>query len=133
MQKQEESRISDELDKKKISNVSVLEAPTVPGVPFKTNRSLTVLLGLGMGLLLGFGCAIVAEFFRETVHTPRELEALTGVPVVGTLALNSKRPQQLNLKELNPQEETRTPPVELGEDYVVEFMKGRSKAVYTKY
>lgn len=133
VQKQEESRISDELDKKKISNVSLLEAPTVPRIPFKTNRSLTILLGLGMGLLLGFGCAVIAEFFRETVHTPRELEALTGIPVVGTLSLNSKRPQQLNLRELDPLEENRTPPVELGEDYVIEFMKGKNKAVYTKY
>jgi uncharacterized protein involved in exopolysaccharide biosynthesis len=35
-QKQEESRISDELDKQKISNVSILEAPTAPSVPSKT-------------------------------------------------------------------------------------------------
>lgn len=84
-QKQEESRISDALDKQKISNVSIAEYPTVPRVPYKSNRLLTVLLGLGTGLMLGFGSAMTAEFFRETIHTPRELEALTGFPVLATM------------------------------------------------
>ena len=37
-QKQEESRISDELDKQKISNISIAEAATIPRVPNKANR-----------------------------------------------------------------------------------------------
>ena len=82
--KQEESRIADELDKQKISNVTIAEAPTVPRVPYKSNRLLTALVGLGLGLMLGLGCAVTAEFFRETIHTPRELEGLTGAPVLAT-------------------------------------------------
>jgi uncharacterized protein involved in exopolysaccharide biosynthesis len=92
--KQEESRIADELDKQKISNVTIAEAPTVPRVPYKTNRPLTVLLGLVFGLLLGLGCAVVAEFFRETVHTPRELEALTGYSVLATISWQAS-PEEL--------------------------------------
>ena len=82
--KQEESRIADELDKQKISNVTIAEAPTVPRVPYKSNRLLTALVGLGLGLMLGLGGAVTAEFFRETVHTPRELEGLSGAPVLAT-------------------------------------------------
>ena len=123
-QKQEESRISDELDKQKISNVSIAEAPTVPRVPYKTNRSLTVILGLAMGLLLGVGCAITAEFFRETVHTPRELEAFAGVPVLTTIPLASKRDRPINLeiRESPPNEEYF---LDMGaeEHYTVEFLE----------
>jgi uncharacterized protein involved in exopolysaccharide biosynthesis len=104
-QKQEQARISDELDKQKISNVSILESPTVPRVPYKTNRPLTALLGAAMGLLLGLGCAVVAEFFRETVHTPRELEVLTGVPVVATIPLG-KAPKSLFSAVADDEEET---------------------------
>ncbi len=133
-QKQEESRISDELDKQKISNVSILEAPTVPRVPFKTNRPLTVLLGVGMGLLLGFGCAVVAEFFRETIHTPRELEALTGLPVVATVSLNSRQPRRLNLRTYRRADEQDDFPAveEREEDYLIEFMNSRTQSVYSK-
>lgn len=133
-QKQEQSRISDELDKQKISNVSILETPTVPRIPYKTNRPLTVLLGVGMGLLLGFGCAVVAEFFRETVHTPRELEALTGIPVVATVPLNSKRPRRLNLRtHKQAAESDRSSAKEPDKDYLIEFIDSDHQSVYSKH
>jgi len=134
-QKQEESRISDELDKQKISNVSIAEAPTVPRVPYKTNRPLTVVLGLVMGLLLGVGCAITAEFFRDTVHTPRELEAFTGIPVLATITRHSKHNGQVNL------EFPESPPAEddddfftldADEDYTVEFLEAGSRTAYSR-
>ncbi len=97
-QKKEESRISDELDRQKISNVSIAEAATVPRVPNKTSRSLTIATGIIMGLILGIGCAVASEFFRETIHTPGELEALTGLPVVATVPINSRRLRHLNFR-----------------------------------
>lgn len=131
-QKQEESRISDELDKQKISNVSIAEAPTVPRVPYKTNRPLTVLLGLGMGLLLGFGCAITAEFFRETVHTPRELEAFAGVPVLATMPLRSKHNRQANLEFREPPPDDDFFYSKSDEDYTVEFLDAGNRAIYSR-
>jgi uncharacterized protein involved in exopolysaccharide biosynthesis len=97
-QKQEESRISDELDKQKISNVTIAESAAIPRVPNKTSRPVTVAIGLILGLILGLGCAVIAEFFRETIHTPNELEALTGLPVVATVPINSTRLRQLNFR-----------------------------------
>ena len=130
-QKQEESRISDELDKQKISNVSILEAPTVPGVPYKNNRPLTALLGAGMGLLLGIGCAVVAEFFRETVHTPRELEALTGLPVLATISLHSREVRQLNFSS-QPIDEDFTG-AKSNDHIYIEFLDSNKQADYSKY
>ena len=108
--KQEESRIADELDKQKISNVTIAEAPTVPRVPYKSNRLATALIGLGLGLMLGLGGAVTAEFFRETVHTPRELEVLTGVPVLATF------PHQSSFETLSGVEGEFEDAFERGED-----------------
>lgn len=83
--KQEEARIADELDQKKITNVSVAEAPVQPQLPSKPNRPLNLMLGVFLGLLLSAGSVFTVELMRETVNTPRELEALTGDPVLASL------------------------------------------------
>ncbi len=83
--KQEESRIADEMDQNKITNVSLAEAPVQSQLPSKPNRPLNLLLGLVMGVLVSLGCAITAEFFRESIETPRELELSSGSQVLATI------------------------------------------------
>jgi uncharacterized protein involved in exopolysaccharide biosynthesis len=83
--KQEEARIADEMDQNKITNVSIAEAPVQPQLPAKPNRPLNLLLGVFLGLLLSVGSVITVELLRETVNTPRELESLTGAPVLASL------------------------------------------------
>jgi uncharacterized protein involved in exopolysaccharide biosynthesis len=83
--KQEESRIADELDQNKITNVSLAEVPVQPQLPSKPNRPLNLVLGIVLGALIGLGSAITAEFFRESVETPRELELSAGGQVLATI------------------------------------------------
>jgi len=83
--KQEEARIADALDQQKITNVSIAEAPTVQRLPVKPNRPLTLALGLLLAAFVSVGGAISADYMRDTVHTPHELETLTGSPVVATI------------------------------------------------
>lgn len=83
--KEEEARITDELDQNKITNVSVAEAPIQPQLPVKPNRPMNLLLGVFLGVLLSLGSVLVAEFMRDTVLTPRELEVLTGKRVLASL------------------------------------------------
>ena len=83
--KQEEARITDELDQKKITNVALAETPIVQRTPVKPNRLLTLALGLFLALFVSLCAVFVAELFRDTVHTPRELELLAGIPVIATL------------------------------------------------
>src|SRR6267143_1665979 len=80
--KEEEARITDELDQNKITNVSVAEAPIQPQLPVKPNRPLNLILGVFLGALLSLGSVLIAEFMRDTVLTPRELEMLTGQRVL---------------------------------------------------
>lgn len=83
--KQEEARITDELDQNKITNVSLAEAPVQSELPSRPNRPLNLLLGVFLGAVVSVACVITAEFFRESVQTPRELEGLTGMQVLATV------------------------------------------------
>ena len=89
--KREEARIGDELDRQKITNVSIAEAPAVPLIPSSPNRSLNLVLGILVAAVLSLGTVFSAEMLGDTVHTPRQLEALTGSTVLATVPRNSGR------------------------------------------
>lgn len=94
--KQEESQIEDALDEKKITNITVAEAPIVPLTPNKSSRTLIGVLGLSIGLMLSFGTAFVGELLSETFHSPRELQAFTEYPVLATIPLQKSSQKELS-------------------------------------
>lgn len=83
--KREEARITQAMDKEKISNIEIAEAATVSYQPSSPNRRQTVALGFFLALFVGIGSALALEFMRDTVTTPEELETLTGHPVLAVL------------------------------------------------
>jgi uncharacterized protein involved in exopolysaccharide biosynthesis len=83
--KRDEALITAALDKQKISNVSIAETPTAPSLPSSPNRKLNLLLGLFLAGFLGLGSGIGAEFLRDTVYTPCELEGISKYPVLATV------------------------------------------------
>ena len=89
--KREEARIADELDRQKITNVSIAEAPAVPRIPSSPNRPLNLVLGVFVAAVLSLGAVFSAEMLGDTVHTPRQLEALTGSAVLATVPENSRK------------------------------------------
>ncbi len=88
--KEEESRITDELDQNKITNVSIAEAPVQPQLPVKPNRMINLILGLFLGGLISAGSVIARESVRDTVNTPRELERLTQQKVLAAVPRSSR-------------------------------------------
>ena len=89
--KREEAGIADELDRQKITNVSIAEVPTPAQLPSSPNRLLNLALGLVLAAFLGLGSVFSAELLNDRVHTPRQLEALTGAPVLATVPENSRK------------------------------------------
>jgi succinoglycan biosynthesis transport protein ExoP len=89
--KREEARIADELDRQKITNVSIAETATVPQLPSSPNRPLNLLLGIVLAGFLSLGTVFSAEMLSDAVDTPRQLEALTGAMVLATVPEKSRR------------------------------------------
>jgi uncharacterized protein involved in exopolysaccharide biosynthesis len=89
--KREEARIADELDRQKITNVSIAEAPSAPRLPSSPNRPLNLVLGVFVAAILSLGTVFSAEMLGDTVHNPRQLEALTGATVLATVPENSRK------------------------------------------
>jgi uncharacterized protein involved in exopolysaccharide biosynthesis len=80
--KQEEARISDALDRTRITNVAIAQAP---GVSFEPHRSRSVLwlpVGLFVALALSLTLAFAVDAMSGTIRTPDELRAALDVPML---------------------------------------------------
>lgn len=89
--KREESRIADELDRQKITNVSIAELPTPAQLPTSPNRPLNLVLGVVLAAFLCVGSVISAELLDDRVYSARQLEALMGGPVLATVPANGRK------------------------------------------
>jgi uncharacterized protein involved in exopolysaccharide biosynthesis len=85
LRKQEEARISDELDRKRIVNVAIAEAATVPALPASPHWDLNLILGFALALLVSLALAFVVDYMDPSFRTPDEVEGYLGLPVLAAL------------------------------------------------
>jgi uncharacterized protein involved in exopolysaccharide biosynthesis len=97
LRKREETRISDALDRKRIINVAIAEAATVPSLP-SNHRSLTVLLGLLLATVTSVGLAFGSEYLDNTFRTPDEVRSLLNIPVLATMPQNGKNGATIHVR-----------------------------------
>jgi uncharacterized protein involved in exopolysaccharide biosynthesis len=84
LQKQEEARISDALDRNRIVNVAIAEAATVPALP--THSTLfTLLLGGLLATCLSLAAAYFANYLDPAFRTPQELYNTLNIPVLAAV------------------------------------------------
>jgi uncharacterized protein involved in exopolysaccharide biosynthesis len=88
LRKQEEARISDALDQKRIVNVAIAEAATVPALPSSPKWSLTLILGFLLALMTTVGLAFTADYLDPSFRTPDEVERYLDVPVLASIPKN---------------------------------------------
>jgi uncharacterized protein involved in exopolysaccharide biosynthesis len=83
----EESRIVDDMNIKKLSNVSVIENASVPIRPAKDKKRQYALLSVILGLGAALGLAYLREYVPQRLTTPLAAEKYLGLPVMVSIAL----------------------------------------------
>ena len=93
LHKQEEERISDQLDKRRIFNVSIVQAASVPALPVHSAPRYAV-YSVFLGLVCAFLAAVCADRLDPSLHTQDDAELIMGAPVLVVLRLqpNGTRP-----------------------------------------
>lgn len=81
LRKEEEARISDALDRQRISNVVVAEAATVPFKP-QGRRLWFVFLGGLLACLVSMLAGFAADYWNPSFRTPEEVQSFLGSPVL---------------------------------------------------
>jgi uncharacterized protein involved in exopolysaccharide biosynthesis len=79
--KSEEARITDALDAHRMVNVTVAEHPLVPALPSHSPLFFGALALIAM-MVASYGLIWSAECMDRTFHTPYQLEAYLGIPVL---------------------------------------------------
>jgi uncharacterized protein involved in exopolysaccharide biosynthesis len=87
LRKQEDARTADELDNRRILNVSIAQAAVVPVLP-KYSSALLVVLGVLLAVIVGLGSTFVAELLDPAFRTPDEVRELLELPVLASLPKN---------------------------------------------
>lgn len=69
----------------------VEQRATIPDKPISPKKSLNLLTGLGLGMILGIAFAAIRERLDNTVKDQNALEEMTGVGVIGTIPMDKER------------------------------------------
>ncbi len=67
------------------SNIKVVDQATPNNDVFRPKKSLNLIIGTLVGLLLGMGAALLRETVNQTVASVGELQSLSGLPVLATI------------------------------------------------
>jgi uncharacterized protein involved in exopolysaccharide biosynthesis len=83
--KAEEARIGDALDRTRIVNVALAEAPTVPALPSGFDRWLLLVGGFACAFLCGIGTTFALERVNPCFRTRHEIQEILDLPVLAAL------------------------------------------------
>jgi uncharacterized protein involved in exopolysaccharide biosynthesis len=83
--KQEETRIADALDRTRIANVALAEAPTVPQAPTASRRGVFLLAGGVLAFVMSVGVAYLRNLVNPCFRTPDDVCQVLDVPVLASL------------------------------------------------
>jgi uncharacterized protein involved in exopolysaccharide biosynthesis len=86
-EKRDQSQIADAMDQHGLMNVVVAQEPTVSYAPARPRPLVNAALGAMTALFLGLCGVYLAEAGRNTVATPRELDAVSAYPILATLSM----------------------------------------------
>jgi len=80
------AKLSADLDSGRISNVNIVQPPTLSHVPIKPRKTLNLFLGLLLGLTGGLGLAFFREYFDSSIKGTEDVEEKLGLPVLASIS-----------------------------------------------
>jgi uncharacterized protein involved in exopolysaccharide biosynthesis len=86
VEKSEEARITDDMNRLKMANISVIQGASVPIRPVRPNKLLNIVLGIIAGMMAGLGWAYLSESTAQSFSDPEKLEYCIGLPVLAVIA-----------------------------------------------
>ena len=84
LDKREQERASDALDKKRIADVAIAVPPIVPVLPAHSPQ-LILALGFVAAIILSLGSGLIAEYLDPSFRTPDELAEILNMPVLASV------------------------------------------------
>jgi uncharacterized protein involved in exopolysaccharide biosynthesis len=86
LQAVQQARIAVDLNKVRGTTVAVYQpAHMASSLPTKPKTTLIIAIGVMLGLLLGLSAAFLRESWDERLNTPRQVNALLGLPLLGAM------------------------------------------------
>jgi len=98
LEKLKEAGVTAGLRSNNIRNVDIARAPRSPAEP-NVPRNLS--FALALGITTGIGLAFLLEGIDNTVRTPEQAEAISGLPSLGMIPLGSKSSSDSKSKRLS--------------------------------
>jgi len=85
MNKAEEARLSEDMNRLKLANISVIQPAVAPSVPTSNHTLVLIIIGCLGGFALGLGIAFLIENLYQNLSTPEQTEKYLGLPVLASL------------------------------------------------
>jgi polysaccharide biosynthesis protein PslE len=87
LKKSEEARISEDLDRRKMTNIQVIERASVPLMPIQADKKKIYGIGFFLAVAFPLGLAFVSEMLPQGLTIPHYAEKKLRLPVLVTVAL----------------------------------------------
>lgn len=66
-------------------NLEIISPAITPGVPVQPNKIKNMAIALVLGLVVSIGLTFLLNYFDDTVKTPKDVEEIFGLPVLGQI------------------------------------------------
>jgi capsular exopolysaccharide synthesis family protein len=96
LEKLKEAGVSAGLRSNNVRPVDIARTPTAPSEP---NLPRNLSFALALGLTTGIGLSFVLESIDNTVRTPEQAQAISGLPSLGMIPLGSRNHAELNFRQ----------------------------------
>src|SRR5206468_12632094 len=85
-----DARMTDNLNRERISSIAVVQKPTVPVLPSRPRVILIIPAGFLLGLAGAIMVTLLAEMSDEAFSTADQIETVLGLPVLATFTMRRR-------------------------------------------